>query len=213
MNKKFGQIWSFVANDIKKKIIKGIISPGTRLKISELASKYNVSETPVREAIRLLASAGFVDSIPRKMVIVKEITMEEMIDVYTIQVVLEGLAAKFAVSRGGNKLIKKLETLNGHMKQWLEYDDFDRFVQANQEFHQTIIRASKNKKLIEVLENLRDQVHRYRFMQLSQPGRPNQSLKEHQQILMAFKSGDADFCEKCVKDHINMAINIIKNCI
>lgn len=213
MSREFGQIWKFVADDLRNKILKGTISPGTRLKISELASKYKVSETPVREAIRLLSSAGFVESFPRKMVIVKEITTEEMIDVYTIQAVLEGLAAKFAVIRGGNKLIKRLETLNEHMRQYLERNDFDKFVQANQEFHQAIIRASKNEKLIEVLENLRDQVHRFRFMQLSQSGRPKQSLKEHRQILKAFKTGDADLCEKSVKDHINMAIITIKKCI
>jgi len=210
---RFEQIWEPIAQDIREEIIAGKLHPGQRLKVLDISTKYGVSNTPVREAFRHLAMEGFVQNIPRKMVVVKEISYKEVEDFYAIQEVLEGLAARLAVRNSSQTLLKKLQNLQGRMARHLEEGNLEKFIKVNQDFHQCIINASANEKLIQITRNLRDQIQRFRSIMLHHAGRGKESLQEHEKILEALEAQDAEKCEVQVKRHIQNAAELLKKII
>lgn len=214
MNKSnFKQIWEPIAQHIREKIIAGKLHPGQRLKVLDISAKYGVSNTPVREAFRHLAMEGFLQNIPRKMVVVKEISHKEVEDIYAIQGVLEGLAARLAVRNSGQTHLKKLQNLQGRMARHLEEGNLEKFIKANQDFHQCVINASGNEKLIQIISNVRNQIQRFRSIMLHHPGRGKESLQEHEKILEALAAQDAEKCEVQVRQHVQNAAELLKKII
>ena len=210
MNKEFPQIWELIAQDLKEDITRGELKPGQRLKIEEITARYGVSNTPVREAFRYLASQGFLESMPRKKVIVKEVTLKEIENIYAIHTVLEGLAAKLAAKNCGEKELEKLEDVYRRMEKYLQEDNIVKYIQADKEFHGSFIHFSGNEILVSMAENLSSRIARFRFMTLRFPRRAKESLNEHKKILDALKGHEPEVAEKEVKSHILTSSEYLK---
>ena len=210
MDKEFRQIWESIAQDLKESIIKGELKPGQRLRIEDVTARYGVSNTPVREAFRSLASQGFVESIPRTKVIVKEITLKEIENIYAIHTVLEGLAAKLTAQNCDEKELRRLEDIYRHMEKYIQDGDIAKYMQADKEFHRLFIRCSENDILVTMAENLSSRIARFRFKTLRFPERAKESLNEHKKILNAFKNRKPNAAEKEVKSHILMSSEFLK---
>lgn len=210
MDKEFRQIWESIAQDLKESIIKGELKPGQRLRIEDVTARYGVSNTPVREAFRSLASQGFVESIPRTKVIVKEITLKEIENIYAIHTVLEGLAAKLTAQNCDEKELRRLEDIYRHMEKYIQDGDIAKYMQADKEFHRLFIRCSENDILVTMAENLSSRIARFRFMTLRFPKRAKESLNEHKKILNTFKNRKPNAAEKEVKSHILMSSEFLK---
>jgi len=210
MEKQFNQIWESIAKDLKEAIITGEIKPGQRLKIEEITARYGVSNTPVREAFRYLASQGFVENIPRKKVIVKEITLKEIENIYAIHTVLEGLAARLAAQHCGEKEFKKFEDLYHRMEKYLQENNIVNYMHADKEFHGSFIHFSGNEILVPMAENLSSRIARFRFMTLRFPRRAKESLNEHKKILDALKAREPEVAEKEMKSHILVSSEYLK---
>ena len=120
---------------------------GQRLRIDELSMKYGVSNTPIRDAFRRLASLGFVENIPRRMVIVREISLKEIEDIYVIQSVLEGIAADLAVRLCSDEDVESLARLHCRLEECVPRGDADGYSAADVEFHALFLRLCQNVRL------------------------------------------------------------------
>ncbi len=194
-----------VFESVRGAIISGVLKPGERLMEVQLAEKLGVSRTPIREAIRKLELEGLVIMMPRKGAYVADLSLKDITDVLEIRAALEGLAAGLAVLRITDEEIEELETTARQFHQAIEDDDFDMIVQKDIEFHDRIFRATRNDKLLQITNNLREQVQRFRIMYINKSNKSKDLAKEHYEIAEAISKRNIDMAEKIAKRHIENA--------
>lgn len=184
---------------IKDSVVSGRLKPGERVPEHEIAEKLGISRTPIREAFRQLESEGFITVTPRKGAVVSPITDKDVREFYAIKSILEGHAARTSCATLSPKEIKKLESLNSQMEKYASKGDVKGFFKCDNQFHDTFLKACGNEKLCSLVHNLVQQFERFRVTALSLPGRMNESVKQHREIIDAFKDGDQDLVEKLVR--------------
>ena len=155
-----------VFNTLRKAILSGSLKPGERLMEKQLAEKMGVSRTPVREAIRKLELEGFVVMVPRKGAQVAEITEKDIQDVLEVRGALEALAVKIACEKMKKEDLDRLKVIMKEFNEASEKKDVDKVIEKDVEFHDVIYQATNNEKLIQIINNLREQIHRYRVAYL-----------------------------------------------
>ena len=198
----YEQMWETVAEDIKEDIINGHYKSQERLKEAELAAKYSVSKTPVREALRYLESIGFVEIIPHTMARVKAIDKKEAGNLFTIQSVLEGLAVCQAIpnlKKGDYEKMRKCISLK---EEYSRKDAPSKHEQANINFHAIIWRAANNKNLIELTNNIYEQCQRYRVISRRYPEGFENGAADHREILDAIIQKDIEKAERLMRSHL-----------
>ena len=152
-----------VFNTLRQAILKGELKPGERLMEIQLAQRLGVSRTPIREAIRKLELEGLVVMIPRKGAEVAKITEKSMRDVLEVRRALEELAIQLACGRITKEEIAVLENNANEFKKATKTKDLVEMAEADEAFHAVIYNATKNDRLIYILNNLREQMYRYRL--------------------------------------------------
>ena len=152
-----------VFNTLRRAILRGELKPGERLMEIQLANKLGVSRTPIREAIRKLELEGLVLMIPRKGAEVAEITEKNLRDVLEVRCALEELAVQLACDRINQEEIHELHAAAARFEQMFDSDDITSIAQADEAFHDVIFQATDNERLIQLLNNLREQMYRYRI--------------------------------------------------
>ncbi|MDN3016355.1 GntR family transcriptional regulator [Paenibacillus sp. BSR1-1] len=199
---------------LKEMILEGEFKAGDRLIERELAGRLNISRTPIREALFRLESQGFVKTVPRKGVVVTNISETEVIEVFTILSSLEVLAVKLAAQKMDKST--QLE-LDQKIKELME---LERLAEENFNFehiqmNQLINKASKSPKLFEILSGLIDYIHMAANMGYETPGRRKESLKEHIDIMKALRDKESDMAEYLMRIHIENSkkayINYMEN--
>ncbi len=191
-----------IAESIKKAIIRGKFKPGEKISEGELAESMGTSRTPLREAFRKLENEGFIEIIPRKGAVVTEIYPEEASDLYQIKSVLEGLAAKLAMSRITEKEIDKLEKINEDLKSLIDKNDIEMFYKTHQRFHEVFVKSCGNDRLIQMVRNLNDHFKRYGIVSLTLPGQFENATRQHAEIVEAFRQGDEKQVEAKVRKNV-----------
>ena len=184
---------------VKDAIIKGRLKPGGRVPESELAEMFGISRTPIREAFRQLESEGFITFTPRKGAIVSPITDKDVIEFYAIKGLLEGYAAKRACCKISDKEIRRMEDLNSQMTKCAERNDVKNFFKLDNQLHDVFLKICGNDKLYNLIYVLVQQFERFRKTSLSLSGRMWSSVKQHNEIIEAFKKRDVDLVERLVK--------------
>ncbi|MEG0579795.1 MAG: GntR family transcriptional regulator [Niameybacter sp.] len=202
-----GKVYSKVREDI----LNGTYKAGENLIEMRLAKELNVSRTPVREAIRQLELEGLVESIPNKGVIVKGISTKDMKDIYNIRVLLEGLAARWAVEEISDDNIKRLQETYDLLEFYTNKEDIENIENLNAQFHQIIYEATKSNVLLHILKDFQVYVKLARHESLGVPGRMGRSLLEHKEILDAIKSRNVELAKEKLTNHvINSSKNVLK---
>ncbi len=196
-----------IVQGLEKKILDGDLKPGQRIIEGSLCKTLRVSRSPVREAFRILESKGFVTSEPRKGTSVAKISTQEAEDIYMIRASLESLATYLAVKKQDPKVLKKLKALHQQMRKVPAKTDINSYFMLNLKFHEALINACENDRLIELINNFDKQTRRYRLEAISIPGWINSSIKIHDTIIQAFESGDAEEAEQLRKNMIVKQIN------
>jgi DNA-binding GntR family transcriptional regulator len=199
-----------IYNAIRENILSGKYVPGEGLIEKRLAEDLNVSRTPIREALRQLELEGLVESIPNKGVTVKGISNKDMEDIYQIRMVLEGLAAKWAIEQITEEEVKKLSESYELMEFYTSKADIDAISRLNTEFHDIIYSATKSVVLQHILKDFQIYVKWARHESLSSLGRKETALKEHLAILNAFKERNAKNAEKSLTLHVENSSKNIK---
>ena len=191
-----------VFKSIRDAILSGSLKAGERLMEKNLADKLGVSRTPIREALRKLEIEGFIEMIPRKGAIVKEVTPTEIADVLEIRAALEALAAKIACSKLDVQTKAALNKTKEEFKLAAKDNNVDLMAAKDMAFHDIIYLATGNEKLIHILNNLREQIYRYRLIYLYDKNYISNIIEEHEKISAALMAGDASAAEELSHDHI-----------
>jgi DNA-binding GntR family transcriptional regulator len=184
---------------IRDAIISGALKAGSRVSEPELAERYGISRTPIREAFRQLESEGYLTVIPRRGAIVSEFTQKDVEDFYAIKSILEGYAARMACEKLTGKELDRLEANNKRLNELAEQNDIKTFFKVHNDFHDMFIKAADNEKLRELITSVVTRFQRLRFMSLSLPGRMKIAVQEHQKIIEAFRRKDSDTAEMLVR--------------
>ena len=188
---------------LRQAILKGEMEPGERLMEIQLAKKLGVSRTPIREAIRMLELEGLVIMIPRRGAEVAGITEKALRDVLEVRRSLEELAIELAVARMKEDDIKALEAARIEFREALNTYDMIRIAQADEKFHDVIYAGTYNDKLVQLLNNLRDQIYRYRLEYIKDVGKRQLILIEHENILNAVKTRNLELGRRAMREHID----------
>ncbi|HEY0296087.1 MAG TPA: GntR family transcriptional regulator [Bordetella sp.] len=197
-----------LADDVRRRLEEeindGRLMPGDALDERQLAKRFEVSRTPIREAIHQLAAQGLVRAIPRQGVYVARMSIKELLAMFELQAELEGLCARFAARRMTTDQRQALAAIYARCKESAENRDIRRYAQENADFHETIYRGSHNRYLAEQARTIRRRTEIYRQNTFQREGRIPASLEEHGKVLEAILRGDD--AEACVamRDHISV---------
>ena len=200
-----------VFNTLRQAILRGELKPGERLMEIQLANKLGVSRTPIREAIRKLELEGLVLMIPRRGAEVAEITEQNLRDVLEVREALEELSVKLACEHATQEQIEEMKQAAQVFKESLSGDDVTRIAEADVAFHDAINMATDNQKLIQILNNLREQMYRYRMEYLKDRQSHSVLVREHEEILNALCARDAEKALDVTITHIERQRDHILN--
>lgn len=195
-----------VRESLRGAILDGNISPGARLREEDLARKFGVSRTPVREALQQLRSDGLVDLSHHQGATVAKLSAEDILAIYLVRESLEGLAARLAALHATAEDGERLRAIIDEMESQLdERDNTKTLSDLNLRFHAEIRRIANNRYLDRFLSQVEHAVHRFGQTTYAYAGRRNQSVSEHRAILEAIMSGDSKQAEALAISHMREA--------
>ncbi|HHW98360.1 MAG TPA: GntR family transcriptional regulator [Firmicutes bacterium] len=198
-----------VFEHLREAIIKGKLRPGERLMEMQLADEMGVSRTPVREAIRKLELEGLVIMIPRRGAYVADLSIKDVAETFEIRSALEALAASLAAERITPEEAEEMERILVRIGAAIEEDDMQQLVALDEEYHNLLYKASRNDRLMQILNNLREQIQRFRVTTLAVPGRVRGVLQEHRNIAEAISERNAELAHQLALEHIENAENAL----
>ena len=201
-----------VFNTLRQAILKGELEPGERLMEIQLAERLGVSRTPIREAIRKLELEGLVLMIPRKGAEVAEISETSLREVLEVRRSLEELAIELACQRITPEELTALEEAENRFARAVEDGEVMAIAESDENYHELIYQATANDRLVQILNNLREQMYRYRLEYIKDEDRRQILVVEHEHILRAVRRRDIADAKSAVREHIdNQQLTITKN--
>ncbi len=202
-----------VFQTLREAILKGDLRPGERLMELQLAAKLGVSRTPIREAIRMLEQEGLAVTIPRKGAEVARMTEKNMEDVLQIREALDDLAVQVACDKMTEEQLKNLTLAAKNFENAIQTGNLSKIVAYDVEFHDIIYESTDNPKLVTLLNNLREQIYRYRVEYLKEKENYPMLIKEHKTILEALREKDKERVADAMRNHIRNQAEAVKNII
>ncbi len=201
-----------VFNTLRQAILKGELEPGERLMEIQLAERLGVSRTPIREAIRKLELEGLVLMIPRKGAEVAEISEKSLREVLEVRRSLEELAIELACQRITPEELTALEEAENRFARAVEDGEVMAIAESDENYHELIYQATANDRLVQILNNLREQMYRYRLEYIKDEDRRQILVVEHEHILRAVRRRYIADAKSAVREHIdNQQLTITKN--
>lgn len=197
------QVRNEVYEQLRQAILKNRLKPGNRLIERKIAEQLGVSRTPVREAIRMLEREGLVCHIPRSGAVVARLSDKEVLEVYRIRAVLEGLAARMAAEKIKPEQLQHLNRLLKQIEQSAADNSLDDLEQVHRKFNDLIYRAAGSPRLYGMINFLVDFTDRFAPVSFCRPGRIEETTGEHRQLVEAIKLRDGDLAERIAREHID----------
>lgn len=202
-----------VFQTLRGAILRGELKPGERLMELQLAAKLGVSRTPIREAIRMLEQEGLAVTIPRKGAEVAKMTEKDMEDVLQIRTVLEDLAMRLCCEKITASELEELREAMDDFEEKTKGNDVVETARADVKFHEVLYKSSDNPKLIALLNNLREQMYRYRVEYLKDKTTHSRLIEEHRQIYHALKEKNEERATHYVAEHLRNQEDCVKKII
>ncbi|MBS7526367.1 GntR family transcriptional regulator [Fusibacter paucivorans] len=194
-----------VCSYINERIKSGELRPNEKLNEPKICKDLEISRTPAREALIMLATDHIIDFIPRKGFYVREVTAEDMLEYYALMGNLDAFAAKLAMPYMSKQEIVKMREIAANINVAIEFSNFERYLVLQQDFHDVYIDNCGNTPLIETIQSLR-----YRYIPITynqQKVNTNQYQQilfqtndEHNHIIQCFENKDADGIENYIRD-------------
>jgi DNA-binding GntR family transcriptional regulator len=194
-----------VCENLRDAINKGVLSPGERLMEIQIAEEMGVSRTPVREAIRKLELEGFVVMIPRRGTYVANISIKDINEVYEIRTALDILAGGLAAERINDEEIEEMRQLLVLTEKYIDEKNLNKIIEIDSKFHDVLYTASRNERLVNIINNLREQITSIRGQSMNYPGRLADTLNEHREIVESIAARDIDRAQEAVRVHLENA--------
>ncbi len=200
-----------VFQTLRRGILRGDLKPGERLMEIQLANRLGVSRTPVREAIRMLELEGLVINIPRRGAQVSRITEKDLRDVLEVRLGLEELAVRLAAERITPEMLEELYAASRHFEGMVGDAGITELAEADEEFHAIIYRATGNKRLVQMINNLREQMYRYRVEYLKDELNRDSLIREHDELWESLRDGKTEEAVRFMQQHIERQMDNIQN--
>jgi DNA-binding GntR family transcriptional regulator len=191
-----------VFESLKHSIVTGKISSGEWLVESHIAETLGISRTPVREAIHKLEREGLIERQPRGGFTVLGLTRNDIEETFGIRCVLEGYAARLAAVKHNEEELEALEKKIEEFQNALDRKKMNLLPAINTEFHDLLYSLGKSPKLISIINGLRDQIYRFRKMNLKEEKFAATSNQDHIQMLQSIRKRNAEGAERLAREHI-----------
>ena len=189
-------------DEIESLIATGALAPGERLDEVQLATRFHVSRTPIRQALHQLGASGLVEIRPRRGASVARMGPEQMVEMFELMAELEAMAASLAVRRMTGADRTRLVDAHAACARAAELGDSDTYYRENEHFHQALYRASGNSVLEEECRRISARLRPYRRLQLRLRNRVSASYSEHDAIVTAILAGDGAEASRAARDHV-----------
>lgn len=193
---------------LRRAIVDGTIPAGERLAENHLAGLFKRSRTPIREAILRLESERLAVYVPRQGLVVATIGREEILDIYAVREMLDGLAARLAAQAASPTDLDHLTWLSSRVRTAVDHGDFSNVLALSLEFHEAVCRVGRNTMLLHFMQQIHDRVRRFRGSTLTYPGRSLEAVEEHDALLEAIGRRDSEAAERIARSHINRAMQL-----
>jgi DNA-binding GntR family transcriptional regulator len=195
-----------LAQALREAILSRSYLPGEKLVEGELCAKYQVSRTPLREALVVLEQEGLVEIRSHLGVYVSSLSDKEIVDLLRVEIALEGLAVAQAAVRITGQELAKLEELHEKIHQLAGLPDLATFYQYDRQFHALLVTFSSSPTLIKILEKQLSKIYLSRFYTTLAPNRLQHSVDEHQEIIQALQSHNPQGTRKALVRHLESVI-------
>lgn len=198
-----------VFNTLREAILRGNLKPGERLMELQLAEMLGVSRTPIREAIRMLEQEGLAITLPRRGAEVAKISLKDMEDFLEIRETLDEFAAQLACRRITSEQLERLKVAKHMFEESTKTLDVKKIADADVAFHDVIYEATCNPKLVAQLNNLREQIFRYRVEYIKDQKNHPRLIAEHEKIYQAILNHDVEAARSATNVHVtNQAVAV-----
>ncbi len=200
-NRPLGEraLYEQVAERLRAGILGHTMAPGSWIDEQALAAAYGISRTPLREALKVLASEGLVTMKLRRGAYVTEVSARDLDEVYHLLALLESDAAVVVAQHATRAQIAELQTLHAELES--QVDDRDRFFAVNERFHMRLLEIADNRWRLQLVVDLRKVMKLNRHHSLFKQGRLEASLKEHRRIMAAIKARNHDRAQALMQQH------------
>ncbi len=199
-----------VYDQLRQDILAGNIMPGTRMMEVELSIKMGVSRTPIREAIKKLEKEGLVVVEPRRGAYTSQVSRADMIGILEVRQHMDRLAASYAATRGNQADFQRIEACAKAYEIAIKEGDSREIIKCDERFHEAIAEASHNTTLLTLVTELQEMVVRFRYIYYGDPHIVQSMIDEHEEILDAIKTGNAEKAMAVAGNHIDGLISFIK---
>lgn len=195
-------LYQQVAKLLRQRILSHELPPGAWVDEQSIASQYGISRTPLREALKVLASEGLVTLKPRRGCYVMEISERDLDEVYSIMSLLEGQCAAHCAAHASHGQLADLQAIHARLEAAAAEGCIDQFFQANTDFHHRLLDITGNRRLTAMIGDLRQVVGLSRHHSLTSEARRAESLAEHRHILACLARHDAPAAEAAMRAHL-----------
>jgi len=200
-----------VADRLRDLIMQGDLAPGDRLNERLLTERFGISRTPLREAIKMLASEGLVQLLPNRGAIVTAVTRASALDMFQVMAVLEALAGELACERASEREIAEITALHDQMRLHYKRRELNEYFRLNQSIHQRIIDCAGNAELADIYRKISVRLRRARYMANFSKERWDDAMGEHEQILDALVQRDARRLKALLATHLKNKFRVIED--
>ena len=194
---------TLIFEKVREDVLNGVYKSGEKIIEAKVADEMGVSRTPVREALKQLELDGLVENIPNRGVIVKGVTPEDIDDIYTMRLAIEGIAARWSIDRMTESSLKELIEIYELMEFYTQKNDIDKIFELNTRFHEVIYKSACSRYLEHVLTDFQQFIKTTRKQSLATEGRMAEALQEHRRIMEAFVNRDAETAVDALVKHID----------
>jgi DNA-binding GntR family transcriptional regulator len=202
-----------VLNQVRDMIIGGQLIPGTRINEGQLGASLGVSRTPLREAIKTLASEGLVEIIPAKGALVRRFDEKDIREILEVLKALEQAAGILACERASEAEIAGIRGLHQAMLGFYKARNRMSYFKLNQAIHSAIVLAGGNAMLAQTHETLQARIKRIRFVGHEGPDRWSAAVAEHEEMIVALEKRDAAHLSEVIGRHLDMAVERTRDAI
>lgn len=194
-------------------IIEGALAPGAKISEKDLCERFDVSRTPLREALKVLATEGLVELVPNRGATVSQLTLADLEEAFPIMGALEALSGELACRQIKDAEIARIRDLHRRMVAKYQAGDRQRYFALNQQIHQAIVEAANNNALGQIQRGLSARLRRARYMANMSAERWAKAVEEHEAILQALEARDGERLGKILKAHLANKLETVREAL
>lgn len=199
-----------LASALRQMIVAGEVEPGERLQEAELSARFGVSRTPLREALKVLATEGLVTLAPNKGATVTALSPEEVAETFPVMGSLEALAGELAARAATDADIAELQALHSQLRQHFAARDLARYFATNQAIHARILAAARNAVLAEMTQQLAGRVAGARYRVTMTDAQWARAMDEHEAMMVALVARDAATLGRIMRQHVDTKLETVR---